>query len=65
MKPTTIQFMGDYRDVLFYLFVIALVYVLYAFHQYFEYRQDIKANDKLFLSKEERDQKLKEKLQTK
>ena len=51
----TITSIGEYRDALFYAFLIALIYIIWVIHNYLEFRKDQKATEKLFLTKAERD----------
>ena len=55
MQVNTITSIGEYRDALFYAFLIALIYIIWVIHNYLEFRKDQKATEKLFLTKAERD----------
>ena len=47
--------MKDYKDVLFYGFILGIVWILWFLIQYLEHRRDQKDTEKLFYTKEERD----------
>lgn len=59
----TITLLGDHRDILFYAFLFAFIYFLILLHRYFEVKEERKANKRLFLTKEERDELMKKQVE--